>query len=121
MGFMSFIGNSAETSELHSVVGLRSRYYRANYTKTKAVIQELAEEFKLDVKNVDDQHGEILLQSNKFHIVVTIISVNPIETSVDFKVLMYAFVGFNRPQKKINEFYKYLDSKMTFKGVGLHP
>lgn len=121
MGFMSFIGNSAETSELNSIGSLRSRYYRANYAKTKAIIQEMANEFKLDIRNVDDQHGEILLQSNKFHIVVTIISVNPIETSVDFKVLMYAFLGFNRPQKKIVEMYKYLDSKMTFKGVGLHP
>ena len=121
MGFMSFIGNSAETSELNSVVSLRSRYYKANYTKTKGIIQELAKEFKLDVRNVDDQHGEILLQSNRYHIIVTIISVNPIETSIDFKLMMYSLVGFNRPQKKIVEMYKYLDSKMTFKGVGLHP
>lgn len=121
MGLMNFLNNSAETSELHSTVSLRSRYYKANYTKTKNEIINLANHLALNVGNVDDAHGEILLQSNKYHIIATVIQVNPIETSVDFKLMMYSIAGFNRPQKKIKEMYDYLDSKLQFKGVGLHP
>ena len=121
MGFFSFIGNTAETSELHSDVELRSRYYKTNYQKTKAVVIEYAEKNKITVRHIDDQHREVFLQGDRFHIIVSMVQVNPIETSVDFKVEQYSLLGLNRPKKRILTFYQYLDQSLPFKGVGLHP
>lgn len=121
MSFRSYIGTIAETQELHPFVGLRSRYYKTNYQKAKAVVLENAEKMKLDVRNINDEHKEILLQSNRYHIIVTLVQVTPIETSVDFKVEMYGMFGFHRPRKMIMSFYEYLDNNLPFKGVGLHP
>ena len=121
MGLSSLLKNIAETQELHSVQALRSRYYKANYANVKAQVLKYAEQDKMNVKNVDDVHKEILLQSNRYHIIVSIVQVSPIETSVDFKIEMYAMIGWGKPQKKLIEFYQFLDQNLQFKGVGLHP
>lgn len=121
MSVRSYLGTIAETQELHSVIGLRSRYYKTNYQKAKAVVLEFAEELKSIVRNIDDEHKEVLLQNNKYHIIVTFVQVTPIETSVDFKVEMYGLFGLHRPRKMIMKFYEYLDKNLPFKGVGLHP
>ncbi|AIO19617.1 hypothetical protein KQ51_01743 [Candidatus Izimaplasma bacterium HR1] len=121
MSFNSWIGTIAETKELHSVISLRSRYYKTNYQQAKAVVLEHAEAIKVDVRNIDDEHKEILLQNSRFHIIVSFVQVNPIETSIDFKVEMYGFFGMHRPRKMITKFYEYLDNNLKFKGVGLHP
>jgi hypothetical protein len=121
MGFTSFFQSTAESKELHTVTGLRSRYYKTNYQKAKAVVLEYAKQIRLNVRNIDDTHKEIFLQDNRYHVIVSLVQVNPIETSVDFKVEYYGIVGMNRPANKILEFYKYLDANLSFKGTSLHP
>lgn len=121
MGFFSFIGNTAETSELNTDVELRSRYYKTNYSKTKAVIIEYANDNKITVKHVDDQHKEVLLQGDRFHIIVSMVQVTPIETSVDLKVEQYSLLGLNRPKKRILALYEHLNQSLSLKGVSLHP
>lgn len=118
---MSFLSPVAETKELHSDGQLRSRYYKTNYAKAKAVIVEHTTQLNAQVKNVDDVHREIFIQGNRYHIIAFLVQVTPYETSVDFKVEHYGFIGMNRPKKKIIEFYEYLNHNLTFKGVGLHP
>ena len=44
---------------------------------------------------------------------------SPVETAVDFKVTTYNIFGFGKGKKVIEELYKKLDKKLTFKGVGL--
>jgi hypothetical protein len=121
MGFLSFFHTIAESKELHSDTVLRSRYYKTNYAKAKAVVLEFAKEKGLDVRNIDDVHKELFLQGSRFHVIVSIVQVNPIETSIDLKVEIYGLLGFNRPKNKIVEYYAYLDQNLPFKGVGLHP
>lgn len=121
MGFLSFFQTIAETKELHSEVQLRSRYYKTNYRKVKAVILEYAKEQDIQVKSIDDDHREIFLQGPRYHVIVSIVQVNPYETSADFKVEVYGLVGMGRPRKIIASLYKYLDDHLMFKGVGLHP
>ena len=53
--------------------------------------------------------------------IVTCIEVTPFETSVDIKVNFFGFIGMNRPAKTIEKIYQYLDSRLRFKGVSLHP
>ena len=121
MSLSSFFGTVAETKELHSVIALRSRYYKTNYNKAKAAVLEYTKQSNLNIGNIDDSHKEILLQSNKYHIIVSFIQVTPIETAIDIKVEVYGLFGLNRPQKMIVNYYKYLDENLSFKGVGLHP
>lgn len=121
MSLGSWLGTTAETKELHSVVSLRSRYYKTNYKKAKAVVIEYANQLKANIKHIDDEHRELLLQSDRFHIIVSFVQVTPIETSIDFKVEMYGLIGMHRPRRKIVAFYEYLDNNLPFKGVGLHP
>ncbi len=121
MSAMSFLSNIAETQELHSIKELRSRYYKTNYRKAKAVITEYANKINVKVKKIDDVYKEIFIQGSNYHIIVSIVQVSPIETCIDLKVEQYGLVGLNRPFKKIVEFYAYLNKELDFKGIGLHP
>lgn len=121
MSFSTFMSNIAETQELHVNSDLRSRYYKTNYTKAKNAVIDYAKKNRIIVKHVDDDHKELFLQERKYHIMVSFIQINPIETSVDVKVEMYRIVGLNRPNKIIINLYDELNQKLEFKGVGLHP
>ena len=121
MGIKSFMRTTAETREMHALGKMRTRYYKTNYNKAKAKVLLYVEKLGVDIKNIDDNHGEIFVQSNKYHMIISIIQVTPIETAVDFKVQFYGLIGRNRPQKLIQDFYTYLDSELPFKGTSLHP
>jgi hypothetical protein len=118
---ITFFKTIAETKELHAIGTLRSRYYKTNYKAVKEAILEYASANKLTTKHVDDEHKEIYLQGTRYHIMVSVVQINPIETSVDFKVQHYGLIGMNRPIQRIDSFYQFLDTKLPFKGVGLHP
>jgi len=121
MSITSFFLSSAESRELHSDVELRTRYYRNNFKDCLKVVQKLANELKMDVREVNEQHGEIYLIGNGFDAIITAIQLTPIETGIDIKVNYFSFAGFGRPRKRIIELFKYLDANLKFKGVALHP
>ncbi len=118
---MGFFSTTAETTELHSNANLRSHYYKANYKKIKTAINEYVNQTKATIKNINDEHKELFIEFKRYHIIVSVIQVTPIESSVDFKVEHYGLVGMNRPAKAIVKFYEHLDKALPFKGVGLHP
>ena len=120
MGIMSFITNFAETSEKHFNKSLQTHYYRTSYTKVKNKIIDYANEFDFIVNSIDDKHGEIFIQTTKFHLIMTLFQVNALETSVDVKVQTYKIFGMNKPQRVITNLFTYLDRNLEFKGIGLH-
>ena len=121
MGIMNFISNFAETSERHIKGMLRTRYYRTSYTKVKNSVIDYANEHDYIVNSIDDKHGEIFVQTTKFHLIITVLQINSLETSVDVKVQTYKIIGMNKPQRVIENLYSYLDKSIEYKGVGLHP
>ena len=121
MGLMDFLSNYAETSEKHIKNNLQTRYYRTSYLKLKNTIIDFANENDYIVNNIDDQHGEIFIQTTKFHLIITLMQVNSLETSVNVKVQTYKILGLNKPQRLIESVYAFLNQKLQFKGVGLHP
>lgn len=121
MSISTFLSNSAETRELHSIQKLRSRYYKANYQKCKDQVLGYVKTLDAMVEHVDDEHKELFVQSRKYHIIFSFVQVNPIETSIDIKLEQYGLMGMHRPRKRIIEIYEYLDKKLPFKGVSLHP
>lgn len=120
MGLMDLLTNFAETNERHQNKRLITRYYRSSYKKIKNVIIDYANEFNYIVSNIDDKHFEIFIQSTKFHIIITILQNNPLETAVDVKVQTYKVFGLNKPKSVIEDLFDFLDKKLEFKGVGLH-
>lgn len=120
MGMLDFISNTQETSEMHSKKEFRTRYYRCGYTKAKEAVVNFAEQNGYHLRDVNDTHGEIYIQTNKFHLMISIIQINPLETAIDIKSQVYRVLGFHKPGKLINEIYAELNSKLKFKGISLH-
>jgi hypothetical protein len=121
MGLKGFLSNDMETRELHSDVELRSRYYKTSKKKVQEALEDFCKENDLRVKSYNESLGEMFIQGEKYHVMVSIIQINPLETSVDFKVQTYKLIGMNAPKKLILRLYQFLDSKVPFKGTSLHP
>jgi len=121
MSFSSYFSPTCETRELHSDALLRTRYYRNNFKQCLEVLQELAKTEDFEIRNVNEEHGEVYVLSNGYDCIFTMTQLTPIETGIDLKVNMFGVMGFGRPKKKAVQFYKLLDKALKFKGVALHP
>ncbi len=121
MSFLKFISNFAETRETHSNNILKTRYYRTRYSVIKDVVIRYAKENDYIVNSIDDKHGEIFVQTTKFHLIISIIQLTVIETAVDVKVQTYKIFGLNKPIMIIEDLFNFLDKNLEFKGTGLHP
>ncbi|MFH0993677.1 MAG: hypothetical protein V1761_04940 [bacterium] len=121
MSLMSFFQTYCETRELHPDAVLRTHYYRNGFRDCVTALEKLAEKDRLEVRDVNQTHGEVYLLGNGFDCIVTIAQITPIESGIDLKVNYFSFAGLGRPKKKVVELYKYLDSALKFKGVSLHP
>lgn len=118
MAFFDFASNIAETTELHYKMSLRTRHYKVRYNKLKDYVTEYTKTNDLMVKNEDDIHGEIFLQANSYHMIISIIQVTPMECAVDIKVQTYGLIGLFKPVKHIQKCFNYLDKKVTTTGIG---
>jgi hypothetical protein len=79
-----------ETSENHSDNQLKTHYYKGNFIQLFQSIEQL---FRQDadcrISTVSKEHGEIAIEVNKpfsCFLIVTVISVKPYETAVDFAI-----------------------------------
>jgi len=121
MSIASFFQTTCETRELHPDAELRTRYYRNGFKDVVAAFEKLANQESLEVRNVDQIHGEIYLIGNGFDCIVTVAQITPIESGVDFKINWFGVTGLGRPKKKAVALFKSLNALLKFKGVSLHP
>ncbi|WP_078545171.1 cytosolic protein [Litchfieldia alkalitelluris] len=116
--FKSFFTNHNETRDEHQDPALRSHYYKTTQKKALEAVQELFGSMNgYKVTSVSEERGELSIKSKKAFIVVTIISVRPFETSVDFSVTTesgFIPIDFGYSKKEINNLYNKLDSKLPF-------
>ena len=117
MGFFDFASNVAETRELHQKTHLRTRYYRTSYVNLKSIVLAYANVNNINVISEDDIHKEIFLQSNKFHMIVSIVQVTPLESAVDLKVQSYRLIGLFKPDKIILDLFKHLNQKTAVQNL----
>lgn len=121
MKFLDYFTNDFETNEIHYIPSLRTRYYRDRIDKVKEVIKEMilkVENGKIIASN--DMYNELIVECRKYSATFTIIAPHAGETAVDIKIKTYKTIGFGRGKTYIEEIYKYLDSKLQFKGVSLY-
>jgi len=114
----AFFTTNQETKENHDDPLLRSRYYKVNkQTALSSVQTVLSKQQGFSVSSVSEERGEIsvhIKSRKKAFMVVTVVTVRPFETAIDFTVstetpLPFDF-GFSR--QIIIELYKELDKNL---------
>jgi hypothetical protein len=121
MGVINFLSSTSETKELHSEMGLRTRYYKTSYAKSIEQVIPFLKKHGYELASQDDYHGELFFKKNNHHLIISIIQINPRETSIDIKVQFYGLFGFNRPKNVILKVYNHLNQVLPFIGTSLHP
>lgn len=117
--FTNRYSQQCESSEHHRDTELQTRYYKSNFEKTLRGVEEVfSNKQHYEIKSVSKEHGEILIhskQSPRLDIIITIITVRPLETAVDFTVSTekWSPMGINKVLKKqILAAYDALDQKL---------
>lgn len=120
------LSNHSETRENHTEESLRSRYYKTTNKNAMKALQELFNNMEgVTVKSVSEEHGEMALQvkkGKKAFVIVTVISVRPFETAVDFSVTTETKLPFDfgYSRQLIKQMYERIDKSMIYIGSGLN-
>lgn len=120
MKFKDYFTNDFETGEDHYLETLRTRYYRCRYENAKEAVLKMIEEEKGTVKAIVEQHHEIFYQAANYTSTITITSPRIGETAIDIKMTTSKTIPLGAGKKIIERLYKYLDTKLPFKGVSLY-
>lgn len=122
----SFFSTQTETRENHINEQLKSRYYKTTTKKAIEAIKTIIhQEDGLTVKSVSEEHGEIAVEvrkGKKAFMIITVISVRPFETAVDFSVTTETVLpsDFGYSRKLIIKMYEKLNKQLTYVGSGLN-
>lgn len=119
MRFKDYFVKDFETNDDHFYQELRTHYYRCKGDDALDAVHSLIKEEKGKVIDENEMYQEIYFETSGYSCICKVTVTSPVETAVDFKVTTYNLFGFGKGKKVIEELYKKLDKKLTFKGVGL--
>jgi hypothetical protein len=113
-----------ETKERHSDDQLKTHYYKANFNQLFQSVEKLfREDADCRITTVSKEHGEIAVEVNKpipCFLIVTVVSVKPLETAVDFNISseQFSFTGtYPVLRKRIISYYEKLNQLHTLLGI----
>ncbi|MBS2771980.1 cytosolic protein [Anoxybacteroides rupiense] len=119
--------NHCETRENHEDEQLQSRYYKTTAASAiKAVKELIASSHEYELLSVSEERGEFSVatrRGRKAFIVITVISVRPFETAIDFsvttdtKILPFDF-GWSR--RIVIDLYQKIDQRLPYIGSGIN-
>ncbi|EMT45546.1 hypothetical protein H919_09738 [Anoxybacillus flavithermus AK1] len=119
--------NHNETSERHPDEQLKSRYYKTTQTAALKAVKEMFEQMEgCRIVAISEERGEMsvsLTKGKKAFIVVTVISVRPFETAIDFSVTTettWLPVDFGFSRQLIIRLYDELAKRLTYIGSGIY-
>ncbi|MGM7720887.1 cytosolic protein [uncultured Metabacillus sp.] len=128
MSFMNklkdFFSTHQETRENHYNPELKSHYYKTTYKNAMQSVKSIIEQTPgMTVTSVSEDRGEMSVtidSPRKAFLIVTVVSVRPFETAVDFTATTNTFLptDFGYSKKIILQLYKKLDAKENFVGTG---
>ncbi|MEH7545074.1 hypothetical protein COJ85_30495 [Bacillus sp. AFS076308] len=102
-----------ETSDRNTEDSLKTHYYKATFNQLFQSVEKLFhDDADCRVTTVSKDHGEIAVEINKpipCFLVVTIVSVKPLETAVDFNISSESFsiLGmYPQLKKRIESYYE---------------
>lgn len=112
-----FFSNHCETGEKHEDPSLRTRYYKVtNGNAIKAIEELFSNEPGFKVTSVSKEHGELSVEASspkKAFIVVSIISVRPYETAIDFSVTYEGLLSLGYTKAIVLKLYNMINEKLT--------
>ncbi|KAA0549154.1 cytosolic protein [Bacillus sp. BGMRC 2118] len=112
-----FFSNHCETGEKHEDPSLRTRYYKVTNSNAMKTVEELlSNEPGMKVTSVSKEHGELSVEMKspqKAFIVVSIISVRPYETAIDFSVTYEGLLSLGYTKGIVKKLYNMIDDKLT--------
>jgi hypothetical protein len=119
--------NHNETKEDHVDERLRSHYYKVTKSKAFTTIKDLVTELAgFTISSLSEERGEIgvsVTTGKKILMVVTIVSLRPLETAIDFSVtsdtkMMPIDFGYSR--NMIIKFYEMVNKELPLIGSGIY-
>lgn len=119
MRFKDYFVKDFETHDEHYYPELKTHYYRCKEDDAIDAVKQLVKEVKGKIIDENELYLEIYFETSDYSCICKVTATSPVETAVDFKVTTYNLFGFGKGKKVIEELYKLLDKKLTFKGVGL--
>ncbi|MDP4169626.1 MAG: hypothetical protein Q8906_03375 [Bacillota bacterium] len=123
--FFTIFRKQCETAENHQDDSLRTHYYKGT---AKQIFLSVEQMFRDDrhchVTSVSREHGEIAVEVKgkaPCFLIVTVVSVKPLETAVDFTLSTEAFSitgSYSMLRKLLLSYYEKLDRLHTNIGTG---
>ncbi|MFZ7945638.1 hypothetical protein [Neobacillus sp. 19] len=112
MGIFTRFKKQLETSDHNMDDSLKTHYYKATFNQMFQSVEKLFhEDADCQVMTVSKEHGEIAVEVNKpipCFLIVTIVSVKPMETAVDFNISSekFSLLGiYPDLKKRIQSYY----------------
>lgn len=120
MAFKDIFNKNFETRDDSPIEALKSHYYRCRYNDALKKLKELINNEKAVLIDENPTYHEYLFRNNSYDCVCTLTEINPTEIAIDFKIQTFDLLSFGKGKKIIAGFYKYFDSNLNFKGLGLY-
>ncbi|MBM7660583.1 nitrate reductase NapAB chaperone NapD [Bacillus mesophilus] len=112
-----FFSKHCETKDHHDDPLLKTHYYKTNKAKALTAVEELIRELPgYKITSVSTEHGELSVEitaPKKAFLVITVISVRPIETAVDFSLTYEGLINLGYSRAMVVKLYTLLDQKLT--------
>jgi hypothetical protein len=114
----SFFSNHCETSDHHNDPILKSHYYKATAKQAIQTIKDFIHKNNgFELTSISEERGEMSIsvsKKRKAFMVITVISVRPFETAVDFSVTTETNLpmDFGYSKRLVQFMYKELDGML---------
>lgn len=115
----SLFSNHCETSDQHRDSALKSHYYKVTNKQAIQSIKDFINKQKgFKLTSISEERGEMsvsVTKNRKAFMVITVISVRPFETAVDFSVTTETRLlpmDFGYSKKLVQSMYKELDGML---------
>ncbi|WP_246941090.1 cytosolic protein [Bacillus pinisoli] len=125
MGFQTvkqYFSKYCETSDHHVDPFLKTHYYKTSKANAMKAIEEVITELPgHTVTSISHDRGELSLQitsPQKAFVVISVISVRPIETAIDFSVSYEGLFNLGYSRNVVIRLYQNLDQKLVRFGNG---
>ncbi|MFZ3576332.1 cytosolic protein [Virgibacillus sp. DJP39] len=114
---MKYFGNHAETRDKHWDASLQTHYYKTTKDKALLKLEELyTNKQNYSIQAISKEHGEISMYYKKTFIIITVISVRPYNTAIDFSVTTETILPFDfgNSTRRIEQLYQQINKELPY-------
>ncbi|WP_100373725.1 DUF1499 domain-containing protein [Bacillus sp. FJAT-45037] len=114
----------AETSESHADKQMRTHYYKISRDKAIDAVDQVIQAAGWKIKKIEKERGEIIAYpttNNKSILIVTIVTVKPFRTAIDFACSSDTMLptDFGKSKKTVIHLYELINKEIPYIGSGI--